>query len=117
MKDRGGGGGRVKVEFGFPLGHAGEETCGGHSAEDPHQFCVVVDIRLVEDPGLLRGETDGEKSGEGFAAPLEELGWVLRDSQGMEIDDAEEELTRSLLDARWCILQDLPLTEGAEIVA
>ena len=78
---------------------------------------MVGDVGLKEEGGMLRGEANGKKRGEGFFAEAGPVNSFDVTSQGMEVDDRVEELMGSfqlgvLREGNRFILEILPLAKG-----
>ena len=91
------------------LGHAVEPAEPRDAVEDPGELGVLGDLALVEDDVLLRIDAAGDEGGGHLADRLRQLGRVLPDRDGVQVDDA--------IDAVVGLLQLDELHDRAEIVA
>ena len=91
------------------LGHAVEPAEARDAVEHPGELGVLGDLALVEDDVLLRIDAAGDEGRGHFADRARQLGRVLPDRDGVQIDHA--------IDAVVALLQLDELDDRAEIIA
>ena len=91
------------------LGHAPQLAETRRALEQPAEPGVLGDVALHEHRADLRVEPAREEPGGGVEGTAAQLGRVLFDRQGVQVDHAEDRVG--------LVLVDDPLAEGPEIVA
>ena len=93
----------------FELDHAPQLAHVGHGVEDPRQLRVLRHVRLHDDDGALGVDAGGQEHVGRLDGAALELGLLLPDRDGVQVDHAVDAVVR--------LLHGDVVADGAQVVA
>ena len=99
----------VVTRLGLELCHAVQPSNRRKAVEDPRELGVLGDLRLQEERAALRIDARGEQRRGKLACQRAQRRGVLRNGDGVEVDDAEDVVV--------AILVGNPVADRANVVA